>query len=98
MGSYIIFHHNILDGARINELGPRSLPGLDKHGGELMAASHVTPLEGSLSRTGWFINFLSGKQPCPTKSLEKLRHCPDSGVKSLKALPFTSLNSDTNKY
>ncbi len=47
MSGYIIFHYNVLDRVRIEELGPRSLPELEKHGGEIVIGSYVTPLEGS---------------------------------------------------
>ena len=47
MSGYIVFHYRILDRVRIEELGPRSLPELEKHGGELVIGSYVRPLEGS---------------------------------------------------
>ena len=47
MSGYIIYHYNILDKERINELGPLSLPILEKYGGELVVGSSVTRLEGS---------------------------------------------------
>lgn len=47
MSGYIIYHYNIIDKERINELGPLSLPILEKYGGELVVASTVTRLEGS---------------------------------------------------
>jgi len=47
VSGYIVFQYNILDHARIDELGPRSLPELKKHNGELLVGSNVTPLEGS---------------------------------------------------
>jgi uncharacterized protein (DUF1330 family) len=47
MSGYIIYHYNVLDKERINELGPLSLPIIEKHSGELMIASTVTSLEGS---------------------------------------------------
>lgn len=47
VSGYILFHYNILDTVRIEELGPRSLPELQKHGGELVIGSFVTPLEGT---------------------------------------------------
>jgi len=47
MAGFIIFHYNILDRTRIEELGPRSLPVLHKFGGELAVGSYVTRLEGS---------------------------------------------------
>jgi len=47
MSGYIIYHYNIVDKERINELGPRSLPIIEKYGGELIVASTVARLEGS---------------------------------------------------
>lgn len=47
MSGYIIYNYNIVDKARINELGPLSLPIVKKYGGELIIASIVTSLEGS---------------------------------------------------
>jgi len=47
MSGYIIYHYNIVDKERINELGPLSLPIIEKHGGELIVASTVTRFEGS---------------------------------------------------
>jgi len=47
MSGYIIYNYNVIDKERINELGPLSLPILEKYGGELVVASTVTRLEGS---------------------------------------------------
>lgn len=47
MSGYIIYHYNVVDKERINELGPLSLPIIEKHNGELIVASTVTSLEGS---------------------------------------------------
>lgn len=47
MSCYIIYHYNILDAQRIEELGPRSLPILEKYDGELVIGSSVVCLEGS---------------------------------------------------
>lgn len=47
MSGYIIYHYNIVDRARISELGPLSLPIVEKFGGELIVASTVTKLEGA---------------------------------------------------
>ncbi len=47
MSGYMIYHYNILDEDRINELGPLSLPIVEKFGGKLMVGSAVTRLEGS---------------------------------------------------
>jgi uncharacterized protein (DUF1330 family) len=47
MSGYIIYNYNVVDKERINELGPLSLPIIEKYGGELVVASTVTSLEGS---------------------------------------------------
>ena len=47
MSGYLIYHYNVVDKERINELGPLSLPIIEKHSGELIVASTVTSLEGS---------------------------------------------------
>lgn len=47
MSCYIIYHYNILDKEKINLLGPRSMPIVEKFGGELVIANSVTCLEGS---------------------------------------------------
>ena len=47
MSGYIIYHYNVIDRTRINELGPLSLPIIEQYGGELMVASTVDCVEGS---------------------------------------------------
>ncbi len=47
MNCLLIYHYNILDAERIEELGPLSLPIVEKYGGELVVASSVGRLEGS---------------------------------------------------
>lgn len=47
MSGYIIYHYNIVDKERINELGPLSLPIIEKYKAELVVASTVTKLEGA---------------------------------------------------
>ncbi len=47
MSGFIMFHYNVLDKVRIEELGPRSLPVLKQFGGELVVGSYVSALEGS---------------------------------------------------
>ncbi len=47
MSGYIIYHYNILDPNRINELGPLSLRIIQQYGGEIFVASAVTQLEES---------------------------------------------------
>ncbi|WP_027856632.1 DUF1330 domain-containing protein [Marinobacterium jannaschii] len=47
MSGYIIYHYNILDDERISELGPLSLPVLEKYSGELVVGSGVRVLEGT---------------------------------------------------
>ncbi|MFC6669448.1 DUF1330 domain-containing protein [Marinobacterium aestuariivivens] len=80
MSGYIIYHYNILDKERINELGPLSLPILEKFGGELVVGSSVTRLEGSpyshmvvykFDSNEKAIAFYESKE---SKELSKLRH------------------------
>ena len=47
MAGYVVFHYNVLDPDHIDELGPRSLPILERYGGELVVGSVVKRLEGS---------------------------------------------------
>lgn len=47
MSCYIIYQYNIIDAERIEQLGPLSLPIVEKFGGELVVASGVDCLEGS---------------------------------------------------
>ncbi len=47
MSGYIIYHYNIIDQTRIDQLGPLSLPILDKYSGELVVGSGVKVLEGA---------------------------------------------------
>ena len=47
MSGYIIYHYNILDREKIEQLGSLSLPIVEKYGGELVVGSSVTTLEGS---------------------------------------------------
>ena len=46
MSWYIIYHYNVTDRSRIEELGPKSLPIVKKYGGELVVAGCVSVLEG----------------------------------------------------
>ena len=47
MSAYVVHNYNIRDRSRIDELGPASLPVVEKFGGQICIASHVKPLEGS---------------------------------------------------
>jgi uncharacterized protein (DUF1330 family) len=49
MAGYVLYHYNIIDRSRIDELGPMSLPIVEKYGGELVVASPVKTLVGSTS-------------------------------------------------
>ncbi|WP_108818820.1 DUF1330 domain-containing protein [Pseudovibrio sp. Alg231-02] len=51
MAGYVLHHYNIIDRSRIEELGPRSLPIIEKYGGELIVASPMKTLAGSTSYT-----------------------------------------------
>ena len=47
MSGYIIYHYNILDRSRIDELGPLPAPLLEKYKGEISIGDYVITLEGS---------------------------------------------------
>ncbi|MEO0349560.1 MAG: DUF1330 domain-containing protein [Cyanobacteria bacterium P01_A01_bin.15] len=47
MSAYIVHTYNILDRSRIDELGPISLPVVEKYGGEISIASFVKNLENA---------------------------------------------------
>ena len=49
MAGYVLHHYNIIDRFRIDELGPMSLPIVEKYYGELVVASPVKTLVGSTS-------------------------------------------------
>ena len=49
MAGYVLYHYNIIDRSRIDELGPMSRPILEKYRGELIVASPVKPLTGTTS-------------------------------------------------
>lgn len=51
MAGYVLHHYNIIDRSRIEELGPRSLPIVEKYGGELVVASPMKTLAGPTSYT-----------------------------------------------
>lgn len=80
MSGYIIYHYKIIDKERINELGPLSLPIIEKFGGELVIASTVTRLEGSPYTHMVVYKFSSTEQAQAfynsqeSKSLAKLRN------------------------
>jgi len=47
MSWYIIYHYNILDVEKIQQLGPLSRPIIEKFGGKLVIANPAKCLEGS---------------------------------------------------
>jgi len=47
VSAYIVFHYNIKDRSRIDELGPLSLPIVEQFDGEICIASPVKNLEQS---------------------------------------------------
>ena len=47
MSAYLIYQYNILDRSRVDELGPLSIPILEKYGGEIAIGDYVLTLEGS---------------------------------------------------
>ncbi len=55
MAGYVLYHYNIVDRSRVDELGPKSLPIVEKYGGELIVASPVKTLIGSTSYAGMVV-------------------------------------------
>lgn len=55
MAGYVLYHYNIIDRSRIDELGPMTLPIIEKYDGELIAASPVRTLVGSTAYTSMVI-------------------------------------------
>lgn len=51
MTGYVLHHYNTIDRSRIDELGPMSLPIVEKYGGELIIACPVKTLVGSTPYT-----------------------------------------------
>ena len=49
MAGYVLYHYNVIDRTRIDELGPMSLPIVEKYKGELIVGSPVKTLIGSTS-------------------------------------------------
>lgn len=47
MSGFVIFHYNIIDRSRVDELGPLSMAIVEKHGAEILVASPVKPQEGT---------------------------------------------------
>ena len=86
MSGYIIYHYNILDQDRIEELGPLSKPILAKYGGEIVVGSGVRALEGEpysnmviyrFNSMGAARAFYESKE---AQQLSKLRHSITEGV------------------
>ena len=55
MAGYVLHHYNIIDRSRIDELGPMSLPIVEKYKGELIVASPVKTVIGSTSYSGMVV-------------------------------------------
>ena len=55
MAGYILHYYNIIDRARVDELGPLSLPVVEKYGGEIMVASPVKVLKGETTYSNMII-------------------------------------------
>ncbi|MEO9873707.1 MAG: DUF1330 domain-containing protein [Anderseniella sp.] len=47
MSGFVIHHYNIVDRSRVGELGPLSLPIVEKYGGTILIASPLKALKGS---------------------------------------------------
>jgi uncharacterized protein (DUF1330 family) len=55
MAGYVLHHYNNIDRSRIDELGPMSLPIVEKYDGELIVDSPVKTLISSRSYTSMVI-------------------------------------------
>ena len=55
MAGYILHYYNIIDRSRVDELGPLSLPSVEKCGGEIMVASPVKMLKGETAYSNMII-------------------------------------------
>ena len=55
MAGYILHYYNIIDRSRVDELGPLSLPVVEKCGGELVVASPVKMLKGEATYSNMII-------------------------------------------
>ena len=47
MSGFVLHHYNIIDRSRVDELGPLSLPIVERYGGTILIASPVKALSGS---------------------------------------------------
>ena len=47
MSAYLIFHYNITDRSRIDELGPLTKPIVEKYKGKIVIADYIKKLEGT---------------------------------------------------
>ncbi|MCF6199863.1 MAG: DUF1330 domain-containing protein [Hyphomicrobiaceae bacterium] len=55
MAGYILHYYNIIDRSRVDELGPMSLPGVEKCGGEIIVASPVKMLKDKTTYSNMII-------------------------------------------
>lgn len=72
MAGYVFHHYNIIDRSRVGELGPKSLPILEKYNGEILIASPIKSLKGSSS----YSNMVAYKFASFTEALE-FYHSPE---------------------
>ncbi|WP_212744763.1 DUF1330 domain-containing protein [Parasedimentitalea maritima] len=47
IAGYVLHHYNNIDGSRVGELGPLSLPIVEKYGDELLVSCRIEPLKGN---------------------------------------------------
>ncbi len=55
MAGYVLHYYNIIDRSRVDELGPLSLPIVEKYGGEAMVGSPVKVLKGKTTYSSMVI-------------------------------------------
>ena len=86
MSGYLIYHYNITDHSKIDQLGPLSRPILEKYEGEIVSASGVRVLEGSTFTNIVIYKFKSMEiakafYECEeSKALSKLRNEVTQGI------------------
>lgn len=84
MAGYVLYHYNIIDRSRIDELGPLSLPIVEKYGGQLVIASPVKTLVGSTPYASMvmyeFFNFTKALEFYQSPEMAKLAEFRDQVI------------------
>lgn len=85
MAGYVIFHYQITDRSRINELTELSRPIDEKYGAQVIVGSPVKALEGTMMSNMVILQFVSFEQALTyyhsdeNKALSKLRNAITEG-------------------